>query len=292
MLTLTREKLEDILQRLESILPVQEVIKLHEDKVSKIVDAVDDSDAWTLGSGDVIETDKVEISIEEVNKSIETNIKAAGDARKYYADTVKAITEDPEHWAGNLGVKQGATERRDEKMGLTTFDEIIEVVLKHEGGYVDDPDDRGGATNLGITQGTLSQFRENDVTKDDVRDLTVEEAKECYFEMFWQPSQAEKLPEEVRHLYFDMVVNHGQGNAVKILQMACKGQGDDIAVDGGIGPNTIRAAADIEEWELLCERIGFYWNLVFDGSRYQKRNSQAKFIRGWVRRAFSFLLDD
>jgi len=189
----------------------------------------------------------------------------------------------------NLGVKN--VEREYETMAKTTFEEIIEVVLEHEGGYVDDPDDKGGSTNLGVTQGTLQQFRENDVTKEDVQNLTVEEAKECYFEMFWKPSMAEKLPEEVRHLYFDMVVNHGQGNAVKILQMACKGQGDDVDVDGAIGPATLRAAADIEEWELLAERTGFYWNLVFDGSRYQKRNRQQKFIRGWLRRAFSFMND-
>jgi len=252
----------------------------------------DDSDAWTLGSGDVVETEKVDISIEEVNKSTEANIKAAGDARKQYADTVKKIVADPENWhSRDLGVKEGATERRDEKMAKTTFEEIIEVVLKHEGGFVDDPDDRGGATNLGVTQATLSNFRENDVSREDVQNLTVVEAKECYFEMFWKPSMAEKLPEEVRHLYFDMVVNHGQGNAVKILQMACKGQGDDVDVDGAIGPATLRAAADIEEWELLAERTGFYWNLVFDGSRYQKRNRQQKFIRGWLRRAFSFMND-
>ena len=252
----------------------------------------DDSDAWTLGSGDVVETEKVDISIEEVNKSTEANIKAAGDARKQYADTVKKIVADPENWhSRDLGVKEGATERRDEKMAKTTFEEIIEVVLKHEGGFVDDPDDRGGATNLGVTQATLSNFRENDVSREDVQNLTVEEAKECYFEMFWKPSMAGQLPDEGRHLYFDMVVNHGQGNAVKILQMACKGQGDDVEVDGAIGPNTIKAASDITEWELLVERTGFYWNLVFDGSRYQKRNSQVKFIRGWLRRAFSFLED-
>ena len=63
----------------------------------------------------------------------------------------------------NLGVKN--VEREYETMAKTTFEEIIEVVLEHEGGYVDDPDDKGGSTNLGVTQGTLQQFRENDVTK-------------------------------------------------------------------------------------------------------------------------------
>lgn len=294
----------------------EEIKKLHEDKVAKLGYANpddseeqpktvgefrekypnmielgnNDGDDWTLGSGDVVATETVDISIEEVNESLETNVKTAGNARKQYADTVKNIVEDPENWhSRSIGVEK--VEREYEKMPKTTFEDIIDVVLSHEGGFVNDPDDRGGATNLGVTQATLSQFRENDVTQEDVENLTVEEAKECYLEMFWKPSMAGKLPDEVRHLYFDMVVNHGQGNAVKILQMACKGQGDDIDVDGAIGPSTIKAASDITEWELLVERTGFYWNLVFDGSRYQKRNSQAKFIRGWLRRAFSFLED-
>ena len=63
--------------------------------------------------------------------------------------------------------------------------------------------------------------------------------------------------------------------------------GSSTAVDGGIGPNTIRAAKNLKDWELQVERSGFYWNLVFDGSRYTKRTSQVKFIRGWIRRCFN-----
>ena len=87
-----------------------------------------------------------------------------------------------------------------------------------------------------------------------------------------------------------MVVNHGQGGAVKILQQACNNKrkpDNQIAVDGGIGPNTIKAAANLKDWELMVERSGFYWNLVFDGARYTKRTSQVKFIRGWIRRCFN-----
>ena len=85
----------------------------------------------------------------------------------------------------DLGVKN--IEREYETMAKTTFEEIIEVVLHHEGGFVDDPDDKGGATNYGVTQATLEQYRENDVSREDVQNLTVDEAKECYHEMFWKP---------------------------------------------------------------------------------------------------------
>ena len=173
---------------------------------------------------------------------------------------------------------------------LTEFDDIIQVVLEHEGGYVDDPDDRGGATNWGVTQGVFEDYIGHEVTKDDVKKMTQEVAEEIYYEKFWIPSKAQKLPAEVRQTYFDMVVNHGRGGAVKILQQACNNKrkpDNQIAVDGGIGPNTIKAAANLKNWELQVERSGFYWNLVYDGARYTKRTSQVKFIRGWIRRCFN-----
>jgi len=169
----------------------------------------------------------------------------------------------------------------------TTFEEIIEVVLAHEGGFVDDPDDRGGATNWGVTQAVWEDFLEDEFTSEDVKGFTREQAIELYKEEFWIPSQSEKLPEEIREVYFDMCVNHGQRNAVKILQSAVNAKGGNIEVDGGIGPNTIKASSVLKLWELQVERSGFYWNLVFVGSFYGKRNNQAKFIRGWIRRCFN-----
>ena len=173
---------------------------------------------------------------------------------------------------------------------LTEFDDIIQVVLKHEGGYVDDPDDRGGATNWGVTQAVYEDYVGYKCDKDEIKNMNQEVAEEIYFEKYWKPSKAQKLPEEIRQTYFDMVVNHGQGGAVKILQQACNNKRKPenyIAVDGGIGPNTINACKDLKLWEVQVERSGFYWNLVFVGSFYGKRNNQAKFIRGWIRRCFN-----
>ena len=104
---------------------------------------------------------------------------------------------------------------------LTEFDDIIQVVLKHEGGYVDDPDDRGGATNWGVTQAVYEDYVGYTCDKDEIKNMNQEVAEEIYFEKYWKPSKAQKLPEEIRQTYFDMVVNHGQGGAVKILQQAC-----------------------------------------------------------------------
>ena len=190
-----------------------------------------------------------------------------------------------DYWHTQNDVKE--TEVMASGQVRTTFDEIIEVVLAHEGGFVDDPDDRGGATNWGVTQAVWEDYLEDEFTSEDVRNFTREQAIELYEEEFWKPSQAEKLPEEIREIYFDMCVNHGQRNAVKILQCAVNAKGGNLDVDGAIGPNTIKACSNLKLWEVQVERSGFYWNLVFVGSFYGKRNSQEKFIRGWMRRCFN-----
>ena len=179
-------------------------------------------------------------------------------------------------------------------MGKTTFDEIIEVVLSHEGGYVDDPDDRGGVTNFGVTQASYSQYLGRKVSKDEIKSMTVEDAKGCYKQDFWDPSRAEQLDEDLRAVYFDMVVNHGQRNAVKILQQSANNRNPGgIDVDGLIGPNTIRATTNISKEDVLLERGMFYANLCFNGSKYADRTSQNKFLRGWVlNRVFYFVKTD
>ena len=175
-------------------------------------------------------------------------------------------------------------------MANKTFAEIIEVVLKHEGGYVDDPDHKGGATNFGVTQASYSQYLGRKASKDEVKEMTVEDAKGCYKQDFWTPSRAEQLNEELREVYFDMVVNHGQRNAVKILQQAANNRNAGITVDGLIGPNTIRAANNVSKEDVLLERTMFYANLCFNGSKYADRTSQNKFLRGWVfNRVFYFV---
>ena len=175
-------------------------------------------------------------------------------------------------------------------MAKTTFDEIIEVVLAHEGGYVDDPDDRGGATNFGVTQASFSKYKGRDVTKDEIKNMTVEDAKACYRQDFWDPARVDQFDEDLREVYFDMVVNHGQRNAVKIIQQAANNRGAGIDVDGLIGPATIRSAGNVSKEDILLERTMFYANLCFNGSKYANRKSQNKFMRGWVfNRVFYFV---
>ncbi len=154
---------------------------------------------------------------------------------------------------------------------MNTFDEIIEKVLEHEGGYVNDPDDPGGETKYGIAK----KFNP-DV---DIKNLTIEGAKEIYYEKYWKPSKADQLPDRLKHIYFDMVVNFGQGGAVRVLQQAAISKGHDIKVDGGIGPNTIKAIQNVETDRVRAYRVLKFANIVI------KRPTQEKFWLGWFRRA-------
>ena len=98
----------------------------------------------------------------------------------------------------------------EEKQEMSKFDEIIEVVLEHEGGYVNDPKDPGGETNYGIAKRSHPDV--------DIKNLTKEGAKEIYKEVYWDKNKVESLPEELWHIYFDMCVNQGKSRAVKIIQ--------------------------------------------------------------------------
>ena len=100
---------------------------------------------------------------------------------------------------------------------LTAFDDIIEVVLEHEGGYVNDPKDPGGETNFGIAKRSHPDV--------DIKNLTKDGAKKIYKEVYWDGNKVESLSEDLRHIYFDMCVNQGRGRAVKILQQAANAKG-------------------------------------------------------------------
>ena len=153
---------------------------------------------------------------------------------------------------------------------LVKFNEIIEVVLHHEGGYVNDPDDPGGETNFGIAKRSHPDV--------DIKNLTKDGAKEIYKEHYWDANKVESLSEELRHIYFDMCVNQGRGRAVKILQQTANAKGANIAVDGGMGPMTIAAVKDVELERVRAYRIKYYADLV------TRKPDLEKFYFGWFRR--------
>ena len=160
-----------------------------------------------------------------------------------------------------------------EKEEMSKFDEIIEVVLEHEGGYVNDPKDPGGETNYGIAKRSHPDV--------DIKNLTKEGAKEIYKEVYWDKNKVESLPEELWHIYFDMCVNQGKSRAVKIIQRAVNGKGGSLTVDGGMGPMTIAAIGKsrVELDRVRAYRVKYYADLV------TKKPDLERFYFGWFKRA-------
>ncbi len=159
---------------------------------------------------------------------------------------------------------------------------IIGDILLKEGGYVDHPADRGGATKWGITQLTLSKWRHRDVTKDEVRALDEEEAKDIYRARYIIDPGFGALPENLMALVVDCAVNHGVTRAGLWLQKAL-----GVKEDGVVGPKTQEAAAAADEGRVyrsvLASRARAYGRIVTDNPK------QAVFAAGWANRLATFI---
>lgn len=160
---------------------------------------------------------------------------------------------------------------------------IIEELLRREGGYVNHPADRGGPTNFGITQKTLSAWRKRSVSAQEVKDLQEPEAREIYASLFIAEPKLDQVQDvALRELLVDCAVNHGPGRAVKWLQMAVGADPDGI-----LGPRTLEALSTQRAVDLyrrvLATRIVFYGQLI------SKDRSQAAFAGGWAKRAAEFV---
>lgn len=114
------------------------------------------------------------------------------------------------------------------------FRDCLELVLKHEGGFVNHPKDPGGMTNLGVTKRVWEEWVGHEVDEKAMRALTPAFVAPMYEMRYWRASYCEKLPRGLDLLVFTMAVNAGSGRSVKILQDAI-----GVVADGVIGPNTM-----------------------------------------------------
>lgn len=150
-----------------------------------------------------------------------------------------------------------------------TFIQIFNRLIGHEGGYVNDPRDPGGETNWGITKRTAQA----NGYQGSMRAMTREQAYKIYYSAFWLRYQCDKMPDAVAFQFFDAAVNHGLGNASRMLQRAV-----NVADDGIIGNMTIAAIKKMAISDVImrlnAEHLEFYCKL----------STFATFGKGWVRR--------
>ncbi len=184
---------------------------------------------------------------------------------------------------------------------MPTVRQIAEEIVAREGGFVNDPDDPGGATNFGVTIHTMRRLG-LDLTGDgvvdeaDVRALTRDQAVDIFIEHYWRAPGIDRLPEPIQASVFDMQVNAGS-NAVRILQRLLRDMGHDLVVDGVIGPQTIRAAhlaqdagpAHFADAYGIARR-NYYYALADRrpaSRKYARRRDGGK--GGWITRAEEFI---
>lgn len=189
----------------------------------------------------------------------------------------------------------------DRKRSAPTVRQIAEEIVAREGGFVNDPDDPGGATNHGVTIGTMRQLGidltgDGRVTEADVRALPRAKAVDIYVEHYFDKPGISRLPEPLQASVFDMNVNAGS-NAIKILQRLVSRLGFPCADDGAIGPKTIAAvdAAFARNPDGLADLYGVarrdYYYALGDARpasrKYARRRDGGK--GGWITRAEEFI---
>ena len=168
--------------------------------------------------------------------------------------------------------------------------QVIQDIIKREGGFVNNPLDHGGPTKFGITLVTLQDWRNRHTTEQDVKELTIEEAENIYLKKYYLAPSLTLLPETLQPQVLDIAVNSGPSRAFKLLQETvntlCLGP---IAVDGKLGPMTKRKAGQLVQlWGSLSndaladQRILYLVNLAV------RRVSNLTFLRGWINRALEF----
>ena len=183
---------------------------------------------------------------------------------------------------------------------MSNFDWAVRCVLHHEGGWSDDPDDRGGATNFGISlrylqaRGDLDRDGlpdgdmdgDGDVDADDIRATDRDAAIELYRTGFWLPNKCDKIKSSLcATKIFDMAVNMGSRQAWKLVQRSCVKLGSTLTVDGVVGENTLNAVnsyhrTDYELIDVIRDRQANFYETIIE-----RNPTQAKFRLGWRRRA-------
>jgi lysozyme family protein len=165
--------------------------------------------------------------------------------------------------------------------------DIIDRLIRREGGFVYIPEDRGGPTKYGITQATLSAWRGKPVGMMDVQLLPIEEARQIYETQYLKKPGIDRIKyPRIQEQVFDIAVLHGPRKAIWTLQWAVK-----TKTDGILGPKTLGAldrAVSNEGEAVVNDRIAAR-RIIYVGSIVRADRSQATFLVGWLWRAVSFL---
>ncbi|EPN9527367.1 type VI secretion system tip protein TssI/VgrG [Cronobacter malonaticus] len=167
------------------------------------------------------------------------------------------------------------------------FSKISPIIFKNEGGYVNDPNDSGGATNKGIAWNTWQKYAKEDLgvepTLDNLKNITTEQAETIYRKRYWDPSGFNNIKDpKLALMSYDWTITSG-GAGKQIQKLLNNEFGQQLATDGKIGPKTIEAMNSVSDSAKLTSRIAdirkeYYENLVINNPK------NGKFLTGWLNR--------
>jgi len=161
---------------------------------------------------------------------------------------------------------------------MANFDQSVNIVFKHEGGFVDTLHDAGGATKYGISSARYPNVN--------IKSLTLNQAKDIYKRDFWNKFRLNELHnQQIANLALDMIVLHGQG--VRLIQKGLVRSGKGISIDNRIGSETIGALNAVNPSTFINNTVKV--RKEYMQSLVDKNPSQIKFLKGWHKRADFFL---
>ena len=197
---------------------------------------------------------------------------------------------------------------------MASFNEIVRKVLNIEGGYTDDPTDKGNwvctnkawptgdypdykcangdkpllvGTNRGIAAPVLAAWLNKVPSVQQMKTLTEQTAIDIFEVNFWKKIKGDHIQsQEVANIFLDGAINHGSNKATKLMQETLNSIGKNVSVDGVVGPNTLNAInhsdAALLHNQYKDRREQFYYAIV------SSRPSQQKYLNGWLNRLKKF----
>jgi len=170
---------------------------------------------------------------------------------------------------------------------MANFNESLVYILQNEGGYVDIPEDKGGPTNFGVTISTLSAFRKECVTADDIKNLTKEEASNIIYHNYYAPLKLSRIENNnIVTCILDAAVLCGMGGAKSIAEKTLISLMYDTGAEW-MDETYVKSFDEVSQEKFIDRFEVFLMNFFND--IVLKNPSQAKFLKGWSNRALRLL---
>ena len=158
---------------------------------------------------------------------------------------------------------------------------LIPIIKKWEGGYSDNPNDRGGATNSGVTLAVYQSVYGKNKTKNDLKRMTNDQWDYIFTKLYWNKWKADDIKNQsIANILVDWVWMSGYGTIKKIQSLF------GLTADGIVGNKTISYINSHDQEEVFNKiwnrRKQFYESLV------KNNPSQKVFLKGWMNRLNTF----